>query len=315
MPCNPRNTAVQGQGVALQIQFYDSCGSKVMADEIPVVEIYDQDNNLLLTADPDDVKHLGDGLYEYIYTVPTDGDTGVWRDRWVATIGGAELDTDLLPEETALNFTVVTPSTGLSADNGPGKILIADDVKFDFSDEEIKGINILLKFLKARLRSVGKKPQRDEFGAFLYDGYGELLTEDCDVFTNDILVALLMQALSEFNSTPFFTNYSFADPLVQTLFSQVLVEAAYVFALSSQALIEKGRDFTISDGGINYQPPALGDFLSTHYQNWLTTSRERIKFIKNNIRPGPMSYGTHTNLTGAAPAWIRLRHLKARRIY
>lgn len=314
MPCNPRNSAVQGQGVALQIQFYDSCGSKVMADEIPTVEIYDQDNNLLLTSNPDDVNHLGDGLYEYVYTVPSDGDTGTWRDRWVAKIGGADLDTDTLPEDMSLSFTVVTPNFGLSIDSGPGKIKIADDVVFDFSPEEIEGINILLKFLKARLRSVGKRPQRDEFGAFLYDGYGELVTDDCDVFTNDILVTLLMQALSEFNSTPFFTGYSFADPLVKNLFAQVIVEGAYVFALASQSLLEKGRDFTISDGGISYQPPQLGDFLNTHYSNWLTSYRERLKFIKNNIRPGPMNFGTHTNLTGAAPAYLRLRHLRARRI-
>lgn len=314
MPCNPRESAVQGQGVALQIQFYDSCGSKVIADDTPTLEIYDQDGYLVLSPNLDDISHLGDGLYEYVYTVPTDGDTGVWRDRWVAKIGGAELDTDTLPENISLKFTVVTPNSGLSIDSGPGKIKVADDVVFDFSEEEIKGINILLKFLKARLRSVGKKPQRDEFGAFIYDGYGELVTEDCDVFTNDVLVTFLMQALSEFNSTPFFTGYSFADPLVQNLFSQVIVESAYVFSLASQSLLEKGRDFTISDGGINYQPPQLGDFLATHYGNWLTTNRERIKFIKNSIRPGPMNFGTHTNLTGAAPAYVRLRHLRSRRI-
>lgn len=315
MPCNPRETAVQGQSVALQIQFYDSCGSKVVADETPVVKIYNQDGDLILTADPDDVDHLGDGLYQYIYTIPSDGDVGTWRDQWVASIGGAELDTDDLAPAVQPSFTVVTPSSSLTVDTGPGKIKIADDVVFDFSPEEILGINILLKHLKSRLRSAGLKPQRDEFGAFIYNSEGELITEECDVFTNDILVTFLMQALSEFNSTPFFTGYSFADPLVQNLFAQVIVEAAYVFALASQSLLEKGRDFTISDGGISYQPPALGDFLSTHYQNWLTSYRERIKFIKMSIRPGPMSFGTHTNVTGAAPAYVRLRHLRSRRLY
>lgn len=308
MPCNPRGSAVQGQEIALQIQFFDNCGVKVAADETPVVEIYDLDGNLLETSNPDDVDHLGDGLYQYIYRVPETGDAGLWTDKWTAVIGGATLNTDF-------EFTVVPPSIGLSADSGPGKIQIADDFVFDFSPEEIKGINILLKFLKARLRSVGKKPQRDEFGAFLYDGYGQLVTEDCDVFTNDVLVALLMQSLSEFNSTPFFTAYSFAEHLIQNLFAQTIVEGAYVFALASQSLIEKGRDFTISDGGVSYQPPQLGDFLNTHYSNWLTSHRERIKFIKMSIRPGPMSFGTHTNLTGAAPAYLRLRHLRSRRIY
>jgi hypothetical protein len=307
MPCNPRDSAVQGQEVALQIQYYDSCGAKVAADEIPTVEILDLDGNILVTSNEDEVDHLGSGLYQYIYRVPESGDAGLWYDRWTAKIDGATLNTDF-------SFKVVVPELGLSADTGPGKIKLADDVVFDFDENEIYGINILLKFLKARLRSVGKKPQRDDFGAFLYDGYGELITEDCDVFTNDVLVANLMQSLSEFNSTPFFTNYSFADPLIQTLFTQVIVEGAYVFALASHSLIEKGRDFTISDGGISYQPPSLGDFISSHYGTWLTTYRERVKFIKMSIRPGPMSFGTHTNLTGAAPAYLRLRHLRARRI-
>ncbi len=273
MPCNPRDSAVQGQEVALQIQYYDSCGAKVAADEIPTVEILDLDGNILATSNEDEVDHLGSGLYQYIYRVPESGDAGLWYDRWTAKIDGATLNTDF-------SFKVVVPELGLSADTGPGKIKLADDVVFDFDENEIYGINILLKFLKARLRSVGKKPQRDDFGAFLYDGYGELITEDCDVFTNDVLVANLMQSLSEFNSTPFFTNYSFADPLIQTLFTQVIVEGAYVFALASHSLIEKGRDFTISDGGISYQPPSLGDFISSHYGTWLTTYRERVKFIK-----------------------------------
>ena len=86
------------------------------------------------------------------------------------------------------------------------------------------------------------------------------------------------------------------------------------FATASQALVEKGRDFTISDGGLSYQPPALGDFLSTHYGTWLTSYRERLKFIKNSIRPGPTNFGTYSNLSSGSPAFNRLRHIRQRRI-
>ena len=79
-------------------------------------------------------------------------------------------------------------------------------------------------------------------------------------------------------------------------------------------MVEKGRDFTISDGGISYQPPQLGDFLSSHYGNWLSSHRERVKFVKASIRPGPRSFGTYTNLASGAPAFVRLRHLRQRRI-
>ena len=91
-------------------------------------------------------------------------------------------------------------------------------------------------------------------------------------------------------------------------------DGATIMALSSQALVEKGRDFTISDGGISYQPPQLGDFLSSHYSQWLTAYRERLKFIKNSIRPGPRGFGTYTNVASGAPAFVRLRHLRQRRI-
>ena len=87
-----------------------------------------------------------------------------------------------------------------------------------------------------------------------------------------------------------------------------------IMAMASQSLVEKGRDFTVSDGGISYQPPQLGDFLASQYNNWLSNYRERLKFIKNNIRPGPQAFGTFTNLASGAPAVNRLRHLRSRRI-
>lgn len=304
---NQRDSAVQGQEVALQIQFFDTDGNKVTADETPTIAIFDLDGNEILAATDEDVSHKGDGLYQYLYTVPTDGDSGVWSDEWEAIIDGATFS-------TSFTFTVITPDTGLSATTGPGKIKIADDVEFDFSDEEIYGINLLLKYLKSRLRSTGYKPSRDAFGAFELDGYGEMITEECNVFDNDVLVCFLCQSLSEFNSVPFFTNYTFADHTVQSLFAQIIVESAYVFALSSQSLLEKGRDFTITDGGMNYQPPQLGDFIQTHYGTWLTSYRERITFIKNSIRPGPRSFGTYSNLTSGSPAFTRLRHLRGRKI-
>lgn len=193
-------------------------------------------------------------------------------------------------------------------------ITIGDDVSFDFSDAEIYGINVLLKYLKARLRSEGKKPARDEFGAFIYDANGDMVMIDCPVFSDEILVTFLIAALSEFNMIPFFTSYSFADRIIYTTFAHAITEGAYILAVASQALLEKGRDFNISDGGINYQPPQLGDFLQTHYSNFMTAYRDRLKFMKNSIRPSPVSYGTYSNLSSGAPAWTRLRHARQRKI-
>jgi hypothetical protein len=304
---NPRSLAVQGQEVTLQVQFYDASGDAVDADSTPTISVRNTDGEEILAATSRGVLSVDTGLYEYTYRVPDDAEEGSWMDDWTAIIDEVEF-------ETTLFFSTVAPEVTLSADVGPGIIAIADDVVFDFAEAEIYGINVLLKYLKARLRSTGLRPVRDEFGAFVKDAYGEFITEECNVFDDDTLVCFLCQALSEFNMIPFFTTYGFHDQIIQTLFSSAIVEGAYIFAIASQAIIEKGRDFTITDGGVSYQPPQLGDFLQSHYGTWLTSYRERLKFMKNSIRPGPRGFGSYSNMASGAPAFTRLRHLRARRI-
>lgn len=300
---NNRDNAVVGESVELSIQYYGSDGNPADPEETPTISISDGEGGVILEETSEGVTRKSEGLYSYNYYVSNSLDTGVYEDSWTATIEGLELT-------NPFNFIIFSQADSTIS----GEISIGDEVSFDFSDEELSGLNILLKYLKCRLRSNGKKPVRDEFGAFKYDAYGDMIYEECNVFSDEILACFLSQALSEFNMVPFFTYYSFADRLIFTTFSQLIVEGAYIVALASQSLLEKGRDFSISDGGISYQPPQLGDFLSSHYSNWLSNYRERLKFIKNNIRPGPVGYGTYTNLGSAAPAVTRLRHLRARRI-
>ena len=302
MSTNNREATVKGETVRLSVQYYGIDGFPVDADSMPSIQIKDINDNLIIEKTTEGVVRSGVGFYYYDYYVNKDATVGLWEDTWEAQVQGVDLD-------DSFNFLVIN-----SAIASTGSVRIGDEVEFDFSKEEINGINVLLKYLKARLRSDGKKPQRDEFGAFIRDAQGELTYKTCNVFSDEILVCFLCQSLSEFNMIPFFTTFSFADRIIYTTFSQIIVEAAMVFALASQALVEKGRDFTISDGGVSYQPPALGDFLASQYNNFLSNYRERVKFIKNNIRPGPKGFGTYTNLASGSPAFARLRHLRARRI-
>jgi len=304
---NDRDSAVKGQELVLQIQFYDADGNEVDADSTPAIEIADPNGSVFVASTSTGVSRVSTGLYKYSYTVGSFAEEGEWADTWEAEIETA-------PFDATFSFVVVSPDDVLTADTGPGQVTLGDDVVFDFTQEELATLNLLLKLLKSRLSSTGVKPVRDEFGAFVTDGYGEILTEQCNVFDDEVLVCFLCMALSEFNMIPFFTAYTFADEIIKTLFSSAVVEGAMIYAMASQALVEKGRDFTISDGGISYQPPRLGDFLQANYNNWLTSYRERLKFMKNSIRPGPRGYGTYTNLTSGAPAFTRLRHLRARRV-
>lgn len=299
-----RSKAIRGTDVILRIQYYGSNGAEADPSGTPYIKITDSNGNVQVTSTQTGVVREDVGLYAYTYSIQTGAAEGLWEDEWVAEVEEVSI-------VNSFSFLVMD-SSDLS--DSTGTIRLGDDVNFDFSVEELKGINILMKYLKCRLRSDGRKPKRDEYGAYVTDGYGSILYEECNVFSDEILACFLCSALSEFNMVPYFTSYTFADPLIKTLFSAAVVEGAYVIALASQALVEKGRDFTVSDGGISYQPPQLGDFLSSQYNNFLSNYRERLKFIKNNIRPGPQGFGTFTNLASGAPAFTRLRHLRSRRI-
>lgn len=299
---NNRNKAIRGEEVELSIQYYGPDGLEMSAESAPEIKITDSDGTIIVGPTSTGVTLEDTGLYVYTYDVGSSVEKGLWTDTWTATVDGVSLSNEF-------KFLVTDDASAVA-----GTVSLGDDVEFDFSEAELTGINILLKFLKARLRSDGKKPKRDEYGAFMTDGYGELVMEDCNVFSDEVLACFLCQALSEFNMVPFFTSYMFSDQIIYKTFSAAIVEGALIVSLASQALIEKGRDFTISDGGISYQPPQLGDFLQSQYQNWLTAYRERLKMMKNSIRPGPQTFGTFTNLSSGAPAFVRLRHLRSRKI-
>lgn len=298
-----RSRTEPGETLTLNIQYFGADGVEANADSTPTILITDAEGNVVVNTTSTDVTRVDVGLYEYEFETPSNADVGLWTDTWVAAIEGEAITTE---------FRFLIAETDTLSSSGVARI--GDDVDFDFSDLEIEGINTMLKILKARLRSDGKKPMRDEFGAFVYDAYGEKVTVDCNVFSDDILVAFLCSALSEFNGVPFFTVYTFADQIMQTTFLHHIVEGAMIMAMASQALVERGRDFTISDGGLSYQPPTLGEFLNSQFTTWLTSYRERLKFVKNSIRPGPSSFGTYTNLSSGAPAWTRLRHMRSRKI-
>mgnify|MGYP001572271613 CR=1 FL=1 len=297
---NTRASAIRGEDVVLSIQYYGTDGLATNTDAMPEITIKDLQGTTILGSTSTGVSRSDTGLYIYTYAVPALADKGNWTDSWSAAIGGISV-------QNVFQFLVLD-----AASSTAGTIRLGDDVAFDFNDAELLGINTLLKFLKARLRNNGKKPVRDQFGAIQYDSYGDIITEECNVFTDDILVCFLCQALSEFNMVPFFTSYSFSDQVIYKLFAAALTEGAYIFALASQSIVEKGREITISDGGVSYQPAALSDVLNSQYGTWLTSYRERLKFMKNSIRPGPISFSTYS--LGTSPAISRLKHLRSKRL-
>lgn len=186
--------------------------------------------------------------------------------------------------------------------------IFGDDVGFDYSQVAIKNINKLLKLLKARLNSSGKVLAKDIYGNNQY--------VDCDIFSVDMLVTFLAGALWEFNQIPYFTFFTFDDCNFVEQFGEVLVEYATLQSLASKALIERGREFQLTDNGINFNPPTVSDIMMTQYSTLLTHYWEKIKMIKNSLRPAPLGLGTWSITNGGVGGAFRaLRHRRQGRLY
>lgn len=155
------------------------------------------------------------------------------------------------------------------------KYQLGSKTDFDFSPTAITNINKLLTLLKSRLNSSAKSKSIDSNGNVTYI--------DSDIFSVDMLTHFLLLSLSDFNQTPYFTFYTFDDTEVVDTFTEVLVTGATLQALASQALIERGREFTIDDGdGISFNPPSLAELLNTQYNTLIFSHHEKLKRIKED---------------------------------
>jgi hypothetical protein len=140
------------------------------------------------------------------------------------------------------------------------------------SEQATKNIAKLTKLVKARLNSSGKAKTVDDKGNVTY--------VDHDIFSYEMIADFLTLSLSDFNQTPYFTNFTFDNSDFVATFAEVLVMGAALQALASQALIERGREFVISDNGISFSPPTLSEMLNTQYCTLLNSHAEKLRIIK-----------------------------------
>jgi imidazoleglycerol phosphate synthase glutamine amidotransferase subunit HisH len=91
-------------------------------------------------------------------------------------------------------------------------------------------------------------------------------------------------SLCEFNQVPIFTSYSFEDNNFVKQFASILVEGASVLALGSQALLEKGREFSTTDSGIEWSPPKISELLDSQYSQLYVMHWNKLKYIKKYIK-------------------------------
>lgn len=283
--------------VNLTVQFKDSNGTPIDTDSYPKISIIQPSGLVLLAPTSVGVAQVSTGKYSYIFTVPINGPYGVFNDVWVGYVNGYRVET---------TFSIVVTHTQVPSINTDGYVHLGDDPGFDYSQDAIKNINKLLKSLKARLNSSGKAKSSDAYGNTIY--------VDCDIFSYDVLTTLLATALWDFNQVPYFTFFQFDDANFVEQFGEVLVEGATLYSLASKALIERGREFQLTDNGLNFNPPTVSELMQTQYGALLTHYWEKLKYIKNSLRPAPRGLGVFSMNSGINPAFARLRHLRARRL-
>jgi hypothetical protein len=290
--------ATLGDIIQLRTIFRDpTTGAPIDLDYFPQISIQEPSGNVLSDFSSTGVYRLQVGYYGYDYSVGATPSLGVWTDYWMGVSGTNTL-------YNTHNFVIHT--TQVPAIDSDGYIGLGQEPGFDYSQNAIKNINKLLAMLKARLNSAGK--------ALIRDQYGNQQMVDCDIYTIPQLVIFLISGMDAFNMIPHFTDYTFEDTEFLRVFGEIIVRFALIWALASKALIERGREFQINDNGVSFQAPAVSDVLMTQYSNEYTMWKDQCQLIKSNMKPGPLATAQISGYMGS-PAYARLRHLRARRIY
>lgn len=296
-------SGVKGQQIEFYARFQDQAGNPVQTDTTPQVEITDSNGAIALTLTNTGTGAVLDdpGLYRFTWSIPLTATDGYHMDRWVAAIGGETVTaTFMFLVKEGGSVEVDIAPTFHPDSSGPA-------AEFNFTKCEADGISCLMRLLKARVKNDGTSKVETPLGS------GVFIDVPCPVFSDSELICFLVNGLSEFNQQPHFSNFSFCDADIIGIYADVVVQGAQLVAMSAQALIEKGREFVITDNGVTYQPPAISEILSTMYTTQLAAYRTKLKEIKMSLKPSPKGLGTF-RVTAVNPNFLRLRHLRARQI-
>lgn len=285
------------ESIRLRARFYNN-GALADLDSFPQVSIVLPSGAVQLGPTSAGVSRDAVGTYSYIMEAGYNQSLGVYYDIWNGSFSGNTVIQEY-------NFIVL--NTMMQEINSDGYAHLGDDVPFNYSQTAITNINKLMKGLRARLNSRGKRKTTDEFGNVVY--------EDCDLFSVEQLTVFIACAITAFNEIPHITFYTFEDTEIIDLFYDVILNYAVILAVESKLAIERGRELTINDSGVTFSPPGVSDILNSIYGAQLNHWYDKIKLIKQNLKPGPHGLGTMTSFGGNSPQIARLRHLRSRQIY
>jgi hypothetical protein len=284
--------------VDLTIELRDGYGDLINADLYPTISIVSPSGLVILNPTSQGVMQVSPGKYQYSFQIPYNGPYGAYIDKWTATVNGELIDQ---------TFAFIVAHTQFAAINIDGYEKLGDDFGFQYSQNAIRNINKLIKGLRARLNSAGKSKAKDANGNIIYI--------DCDIYSVDMLVTFLATSLSDFNQIPYFTRFEFDDDEFVGQFYEVLIEGAALYALASMSLLERGLEFAITDNSLSFQPPTVSELLNSQWSTMLSAHNEKLKYIKNSLRPAPLGLGVFSMSSGINPSVSKLRHLRERSFF
>lgn len=134
----------------------------------------------------------------------------------------------------------------------------------------------------------------------------------CEIFEDGQLLSYVDLSLQSVNSHPTWTFYTL-DSVPRDWYNCICL-GAYVYALNAQGLVERARNFNISDQGVNYTPPDLPGHYQSLAQNMDAKFLAEKERIKANVRPAPIGLGS-SRVLSPNPAILRMRHLRAHRFF
>ena len=132
----------------------------------------------------------------------------------------------------------------------------------------------LIEALKVRLQSSGKMKHKDESG-------NDLFIEK-DIFTDDqftIALETSMSMLEQFE-IPGYVDGSMPISVRQKKYQDLLVQGATIQLLAGMALVERGREFVMTDNGVRYSPPSVSEILITEWQFEYQMYLDKIRLMK-----------------------------------
>lgn len=101
------------------------------------------------------------------------------------------------------------------------------------------------------------------------------------IFSDSEVTDLLEMSMATLNGFMPTTRQIVWDEDAIRPYTDIIIHGAVVTALASRSLIERGREFTMTDTGISFTPPNMSDVLMLQWSTECHLYNEKLKDIRS----------------------------------